>query len=119
MNVNTFLKKFPFVSLIKTKKEGDILGIILLQNKKSVYYYNIEDPSMSEKLSTELMQYGQTWWNESNRKLPISLFFKHDMLKFEPYIRCLGNKFVAEIKGPVVNLISLKNKQNKKTTITL
>lgn len=119
MNVNIFLKKFPFVSLIKTKKEGDILGIILLQNKKSVYYYDIQDQSMSEKLSEELMQYGQIWWNESNRKLPISLFFKQDMLKFEPYIRCLGNKFIAEIKGPVVNLISLKTKQNKKTTIAL
>jgi hypothetical protein len=70
-------------------------------------------------LRTLFLEMGETWWWESNRKIPINIFLKSEMQIFRPYIKTFNSKDVELIFGPLVNLSEIAEKRVKRKSIQL
>lgn len=117
MLYDTILDHYPFLSHIMYGKV-EYIGIIINQdqNVTSFYDYNRIIPGPDQGKFLEL---GETWWWESNRKIPISIFLKTDMQDFIPIIKTFVSKDVQLIRGPTVNLLSLTEKRIKRKSIQI
>lgn len=121
MDLENALKNFPFLSVIEVSEDNQIrkyIGIILNQTKKYTGVY-ILDPSMDKEEREEFLGLGKVWWEESNRKLPISLFIKHDFDKYRKYMVNFENRYVENIQGPITSLSNITKKRIKRITIKI
>jgi hypothetical protein len=114
---NSFQKNYPFVSCIKT---GDVeyVGIIINFDNyvSSIYDISLIKTPEEKKLFLEL---GETWWWESNRKIPINIFLKRQMQNFRYIIKTFNAKDVKLLFGPTVNLSEIAEKRIKRKSIQL
>jgi len=62
---------------------------------------------------------GETWWWESNRKIPINIFLKQEMGIFRAYIKTFNSKDIEVLFGPTVNLGDIAEKRIKRRSIQL
>jgi hypothetical protein len=65
------------------------------------------------------LELGETWWWESNRKIPINIFLKKEMQHFKYSIKTLNSKDVELLFGPTVNLSEIAEKRIKRKSIQL
>jgi len=112
-----FQENFPFISCLKSN-DKEYVGIII--NFDS-YVASIYDISMilSEDQRSIFLEMGETWWWESNRKIPINIFLKNEMHIFRPFIKTFNSKDVELIFGPIVNLSDIAEKRIKRKSIQL
>jgi hypothetical protein len=112
-----FQKNFPFITGVKTSV-NEYIGIVINYdlNVTSIYSYADIRSEEERKLFLEL---GETWWWESNRKIPINIFLKQDMIDFRPYVKTFNSKDVEIIFGPIVNLGEIAEKRVKRKSIQL
>jgi hypothetical protein len=112
-----FQVNFPFISCIKSN-EKEYVGIIL--NADS-YVTSIYDLGMiiDEDTRKLLLELGEIWWWESNRKIPINIFLKKEMIVFRIYIKTFNSKDVKIIFGPTINLSDIAEKRIKRKSIQL
>ena len=110
-------KKFPFLTLV-AKGDFEYIGIVQNQdiNVISVYDYNKLATAREKELFLSL---GETWWWESNRKLPINIFLKRDFKRFKYTLTTLSGKDVKIVHGPTVKLSDIAKKRIKRRTIQL
>lgn len=110
-------EKFPFLSCVK-HGEIEYVGIIINQdsNVTSIYDYS-SCTDDSQKL--RLLECGDSWWWESNRKIPINIFMKSDMVVFRNLIKTFATKDVELIFGPMVRLNDITDKRIKRKSIQL
>jgi hypothetical protein len=116
-NKDEFQKKFPFITCIRTS-ENEYIGIIinLDDNVTSIYSFaDIKDDAQRQIF----LEMGEVWWWESNRKIPINIFLKAEMMDFRPYIKTFNSKDVEVVFGPVVNLSEIAEKRVKRKSIQL
>ena len=116
-NKDDFQKQFPFITCIKTS-DNEYVGIIINYDDNVTSIYNYAD-IRSEKEKQFFLELGEIWWWESNRKLPISIFLKQDMIEFRPYIKTFNSKDVEIMFGPIVNLSDIAEKRVKRKSIQL
>jgi hypothetical protein len=108
---------FPFLTLFEYSGE-EYLGIIQNSGKNVISAYicsNIKDKEL-KKLFLEM---GQIWWGESNRRIPINLFFKQDFDIFQPFVMNFVTKEFNIINGHSVSLQELNQKRVKRRRIEL
>ena len=110
-------EKFPFLTLFEYSEQE---GICLIQNYGrnvcSAYVYNqIKD----QELKRKFIELAEVWWNESNRKIPINLFFKQDFDIFSPYVINFITKEFKIVSGHSVSLQNLTNKRIKRKRVEL
>ena len=114
---DTLGKKFPFLSLIR---KGDLEFIAIIQNQDnqvtSFYDYG---RIMLPQDKVKFLKLGETWWWESNRKIPINIFLKKDFQYFKSTLVSLSTKDVSIVHGPVVRLDEIAKKRIKRRTIQL
>jgi len=112
-----FQVNFPFISCVKLN-EKEYVGIIL--NADS-YVTSIYDLGMiiDEDTRKLLLELGEVWWWESNRKIPINIFLKKEMIAFRSYIKTFNSKDVKIIFGPTINLSEIAEKRIKRKSIQL
>jgi hypothetical protein len=112
-----FHNQFPFITCIKTT-DNEYVGIIvnLDENVASIYDLSIIRTEEERRIFLEM---GEVWWWESNRKLPINIFLKEEMIAFRPYIKTFNAKDVEVLFGPVVNLSEIAEKRVKRKSIQL
>ena len=110
-------KKFPFMALIQVGA-FEYVGIVANQNQQvtSIYDYS---KLKSEQEKKEFLNAGETWWNESNRLIPINIFLYKDMLEFKHALVSHNTKEVKIISGHVVNLSNMRTRRVKRRTLTL
>lgn len=98
------LEKFPFLSLCKVGDE-EVVGIIQNYSNTlaSIYVYNILQNTDDKQL---FIEYGEEWWWQSNRQLPINLFIG---IKFKRFSYCLRTYNVKDFEIVVGEPISLQN----------
>lgn len=108
---------FPFLTCIKVGNE-EYVGIIINNDMQvtSIYDIGILKSDASKKRILEL---GEIWWWESNRKIPINIFLKADMIPFRPIIKTFNSKDVTIVFGPTVNLSEIAEKRIKRKSIQL
>jgi hypothetical protein len=116
-NKDDFQKNFPFITCIRTS-DNEYVGIIinLDDNVASIYSYADIRTEEQKQLFLEM---GEVWWWESNRKIPINIFLKKEMINFRPVIKTFNSKDVEVIFGPVVNLSEIAEKRVKRKSIQL
>ena len=71
---NTLKDKFPFLSLIR-KGDLEFVGIVQNQDSSVISFYDY-GRIMSPQDKMRYLKSGETWWHESNRKIPINIFLK-------------------------------------------
>jgi hypothetical protein len=114
---NKFQENFPFLSCLKSN-DREYVGIII---NFDTYIASIYDLSMiiGEDERRFFLEMGETWWWESNRKIPINIFLKKEMQVFKPFIKTFNAKDVEMVFGPVVNLSEIAEKRVKRKSIQL
>ena len=108
---------FPFITCIRSN-EHEYVGIIINFDSSvtSIYDYS---SIIKEDEKKRFLDAGEVWWWESNRKLPISIFLKRDMIPFRGYIKTFNSKDIEVVFGPVVNLSEIAEKRIKRRSIQL
>ena len=110
-------KDFPYISVV-TYGGNEYVGIIANQDAyvTSMYIYTNLKSISDKKLFLEL---GDTWWWESNRMIPINIFLREDISRFNYAIMTMNSKDVKVTIGPCVNLNALNVKRVKRKSVQL
>lgn len=117
IDLNTIKEKFPFLSGLRFQNR-EYIGIIQNSDEKIVSFYEYESiRSVDEKLI--FLEYGDLWWSESNRILPINIFLQGQMIPFRYCLKTIVNKDVEILFGPVTSLNNIMKKRIKKRQIQL
>ena len=114
---NTLRDKFPFLSLIR-KGDLEYVGIVQNQDTNVISFYDY-GRLYSPQDKVRFLKCGETWWHESNRKLPINIFLKKDFKHFKYTLTTLSGKDVKILHGPTVKLSDIAKKRIKRRTIQL
>lgn len=110
-------QNLPFISVLTYGGE-EYVGIIINQDQfvTSFYDYNVIKTNEERSIFLDI---GETWWWESNRQFPISIFCRHQIEPFHYAIRTFNSKDVRITLGPVVNLMNLTLKRVKRKSVQL
>jgi len=110
-------KDFPFISVV-TYGGNEYVGIIANQDQyvTSMYIYTLLKTEEEKKRFLEL---GDTWWWESNRMIPINIFLRTDISRFNHALMTMNSKDVRVSIGPCVNLNALSVKRIKRKSVQL
>lgn len=114
---NTFQDNYPFVSCVKSN-DIEYVGIVINFDNfvTSIYDISVIKTDEERRLFLEM---GETWWWESNRKIPINIFLKKEMQFFKYAIKTFNSKDIELIFGPSVNLSEIAEKRIKRKSIQL
>ena len=110
-------ENFPFLSIIKTQA-AEYVGIIQNHDDKIMTFYDFDAIKTSDEKKI-FLEYGDIWWWESNRLLPIYIFLNGQMRPFRYCMKTITMKEANVIHGPVTSLHSLQKKRIKKRQIQL
>ena len=113
----TLKTKFPFLSLIR-KGDLEYVGIVQNQDNQVTSFYDY-GRIMQPQDKMRFLKMGETWWWESNRKIPINIFLKGDFAYFKPTLVTLSTKDIQIVHGPCVRLDEISKKRVKRRTIQL
>jgi hypothetical protein len=114
---DTTKEQLPFISVINYG-EQEYVGIIINQDQFVTSFYDIDAIKNPEDKNLFLV-YGETWWWESNRQIPINIFLKNDIEKFKYCIKTFNSKGVRIVLGPTVNVLNLSLKRAKRRSVEL
>jgi hypothetical protein len=114
---DTFQENYPFVSCIKSNNI-EYVGIIINYDEYIASMYDIATIRTPEEKQL-FLEMGETWWWESNRKIPINIFLKNQMQVFKYSIKTFNSKDVELLFGPSVNLREIAEKRIKRKSIQL
>lgn len=107
----------PFISRI-TYGAGEYTGIIINQDPVVTSFYDF-GVLKSQDEKNILLEIGETWWWESNRQFPITIFCREQLRPFYYIIKTFNSKDTRVLDGPAVNLTTLCQTRVKSKTITL
>jgi hypothetical protein len=113
----TLGKKFPFLSLIR-KGDLEYVGIVQNQDNQVTSFYDYGRIMLPQD-KAKFLKLGESWWWESNRKIPINIFLKQDFTYFRSTLVTLSTKDIQIVHGPVVRLDDIAKKRIKRRTIQL
>ena len=113
----TLRDKFPILSLI-SKGDLEFVGIVQNQDQNVISFYDY-GRLYSPQDKMYFLKCGETWWYESNRKLPINIFLKGYLRYFRSTLITLNSKDISIVEGPTVKLSEISKKRVKRRTIQL
>lgn len=113
----SFQDEHPFISCIKVA-DSEYVGIIINFDNQIATIYDISELKTQDQKRI-FLELGETWWWESNRKIPINIFLKKEMQNFKFAVKTFNAKDVKLVFGPVVNLSSIAEKRIKRKSIQL
>jgi len=110
-------ENYPFISVV-TYGGNEYVGIIANQDQyvTSMYVYTSLHSTVEKKA---FLEYGEVWWWESNRMIPINIFMRKEMAPFQYAIVTMNSKDVKVTMGPCVNLNNLSIKRVKRRNVQL
>jgi hypothetical protein len=112
-----FQDNYPFISCVKSN-DVEYVGIIVNFDNFVTSIYDISTVRSPEERKF-FLEMGETWWWESNRKIPINIFLKKEMQFFRYAIKTFSSKDVKLIFGPTINLSDIAEKRVKRKSIQL
>jgi hypothetical protein len=112
-----FQENYPFVACVKSN-DIEYVGIVINFDDyvASIYDISVIKTDEEKRLFLEM---GETWWWESNRKIPINIFLKKEMQLFRYAIKTFNSKDAEIVFGPIVNLSEIAEKRIKRKSIQL
>lgn len=117
LSLSEFKENYPFLSCIKLN-DVEYVGIIINFDSNIISFYDINLIN-DEYRRKNFLELGEVWWWESNRKIPINIFLKREMVDYRYSIKTFNSKDVILVFGPTVNLSELSEKRVKRKNIQL
>ena len=114
---NTFQDKFPFIACIRSN-DVEYVGIVINFDNHVASIYDL-GAMRTDQEKQDFMALGETWWWESNRRIPINIFLKEEMRNYKIYIKTFNCKDIEVLFGPTVNLGDIAGKRIKRKSIQL
>lgn len=114
---NEFQINHPFITCIKSN-DTEYVGLIINFDEFVTSIYDISVIRTHEEKQSFLSM-GETWWWESNRKIPINIFLLREMQPFRYSIKTFNSKDIEVVFGPTVNLSEIAEKRIKRKSIQL
>ena len=110
-------EKFPFLSCIKYAN-NEYVGILQNQDQyvNTIYVY---DNLKTTELKQEFLEFGEIWWWESNRTIPINIVLSKEFSKFKDSLKSFTTKDVEVMFGPATSLINVMKKRIIRRNISL
>lgn len=96
----------------------EYIGIIQNSDDRIISIYDFEAIRTKQEKIT-FLELGDTWWNESNRLLPINLFLQGQMNCYRYCLKTIINKDVEIMFGTMTSLNNIIRKRVKKRQIQL
>lgn len=118
MRISTNLQEnFPFISVINHVNQ-EYVGIIINQDAQvtSIYDYSSLRTDLEKQ---QFLEFGETWWWESNRQIPINIFLAKELVIFRYVVKTFSTKDVKVLFGPCTSLNDIIVKRVKRKSITL
>ena len=112
-----FKNNYPYLSCVKSN-DKEYIGIILNSDNLLTSIYDISCIRDTEEKRI-FLELGDTWWWESNRRIPINIFLKNEMKVFKYIIKTFNSKDVELVFGPTINLSNIAEKRIKRKSIQL
>lgn len=117
MDLEQIQQQYPFLTCLN---HSDCEYVCIVQNcdeKVYTFYdYGVIPHAHERKL---FLKFGDIWWNESNRTVPINIFLRGYMDVFSYALKTANVKDVEVVFGPVTSLNNLINKRIKRRQIQL
>ncbi len=110
-------KNFPFISVV-TYGGQEYVGIIANQDQYVTSMY-VFTTLRSDTDKRKFLELGDVWWWESNRMIPINIFLRTDIAKYQYAMMTMNSKDVKVTIGPCVNLNALSVKRVKRKSVQL
>lgn len=104
--------EFPYLTGIKCNKL-EYVGIVQNADDKVISIYDI-DLIENKEQRLKFLDYGDLWWDQSNRVIPISIFLGDLMDEFRFCLRTLTRKDCDVLFGPVTSLCDMKRRIKKR-----
>jgi hypothetical protein len=109
--------QYPYISVV-AYGGNEYVGIISNQDAfvTSMFIYTALKTIDEKEL---LLDLGDIWWWESNRMIPINIFLKKEMERFNYSLLTMNSKNVKVVIGPCVNINNLSIKRVKRKSVQL
>ena len=114
---SAFQENHPFISCVRSN-DIEYVGIIINFDEYVASMYDISVIRTAEE-KLIFLEMGESWWWESNRKMPINIFLKKEMQIFRYAIKTFNSKDAEVVFGPTVNLSEIAEKRVKRKSIQL
>ena len=115
--LNDLQQRYPFLSVVEYLNQ-EYLGIVQQADQQFISIYAWDD-NWTDMRKKRFLVCGETWWWESNRKIPINIFLKDEWQPFKPYLKTFNNKSLTIIHGPTTSISELTKRRIKRRSITL
>ena len=110
-------KRFPFLTYAKYG-EKEYIGIIQNMDNTLVSMYAMDKMNNTD-VKTAFLNYGEVWWWESNRLIPINMFIGPAFKQFAPYLLTFAIKDYTRIIGPEVCTDNITSRRVKRRSVQL
>ncbi len=109
--------QYPYISVV-AYGGNEYVGIISNQDAfvTSMFIYTSLKTIDEKEL---LLDLGDIWWWESNRMIPINIFLKREMERFNYSLLTMNSKNVKVVIGLCVNINNLSIKRVKRKSVQL
>ena len=77
------------------------------------------DNLKTTELKQEFLDFGEIWWWESNRTIPINIFLSKEFSKFKDSLKSFTTKDVEVMFGPATSLNNVMKKRIIRRNISL
>jgi hypothetical protein len=111
------LSQFPFLTLL-VYGGNEYVGIIQNSDEQITTIYDFGS-LRTEDQKKKFLEFGEQWWWESNRMIPINVFLKTDWAEFKFCVKTMNSKDVDIRLGAHINLKEMAAKRSKRRSITL
>ena len=110
-------EKFPFLSCVRYAN-NEYVGILQNQDQfvTTIYVY---DNLKTTELKQEFLDFGEIWWWESNRTIPINIFLNREFDQFKRILKTFNTKDVEMLFGPATSLNNVLKKRIIRRNISL
>ena len=115
--IKLLLSQYPFLTYL-VYGGNEYIGIIQNSDEQITTMYDFGSLRDSDQ-KRKFLDFGEQWWWESNRMIPINIFLKQPWAKFSYTLVTLSTKDVREIQGHVVSLSNLASKRTKRRVVQL
>jgi len=110
--LNNISEDFPYLTGIRYNKT-EYVGIVQNADDKVISIYDIGEIE-DKNLRLKFLDYGDLWWDQSNRAIPISIFLGDLMKEFQFCIKNLTQKDCEVLFGPLTSLSDMKRRIKKR-----
>lgn len=112
------LPDYVTYGIVNSTEVVEIVGIVKIKTKQFITFYDFSKiKNQSDK--KELLSFAALWWSQSNRTIPISIFIKNDIEKFEAFTTRIDADSFELIHGPLVSISDIPRKRIKRRNVAL